>query len=173
MPTNFYMYFLVGLIPMIIGAIWYNPKVMGTAWMQSNGFKEEDLEGSNMGMIFGLSYLFSVMLAFAMTSLVIHQGGVVSSSMSGAGVWTPEAVQDINNFMVKYGSNFRTFSHGTLHGIIMAVFIVLPLIAINALFERRGWKYILIHVGYWVICLGLMGGILCQFLEFAPMVVNG
>ncbi|MEM1124806.1 MAG: DUF1761 domain-containing protein, partial [Bacteroidota bacterium] len=31
----------------------------------------------------------------------------------------------------------------------------------NALFERRGWKYIWIHTGYWFITLALIGGLLC------------
>ena len=169
MPTNFYMYFLVGLIPMIIGSVWYNPKVMGTAWMNSNGFKEEDLQGANMAMIFGFSYLFSVMLAFFMTSMVIHQHGVVSSAMESSGVWTPEGVADVNAFMATYGNNFRTFGHGAVHGLLITLFVALPLLAIHSLFERRSWKYILIHLGYWAICLILMGGVLCSTLEFAPL----
>jgi hypothetical protein len=59
--------------------------------------------------------------------------------------------------------SFRTFKHGMLHGIITSIFLVLPIIGINALFERRGAKYIFIHVGFWAICFALMGGILCQF----------
>lgn len=165
------MYFLVGLIPMIIGSVWYNPKVMGTAWMNSNGFKEEDLQGANMAMIFGCSYLFSVMLAFFMTSMVIHQHGVVSAAMSATepGVWSPEAIQDINNYMSKYGTRFRSFGHGAAHGLMIAIFVALPFLAIHSLFERRSWKYILIHLGYWAICLVLMGGVLCSTLEFAPL----
>jgi hypothetical protein len=41
---------------------------------------------------------------------------------------------------------------------------VLPLIGINSLFERKSFKYIFIHTGYWIISLALMGGVLCQFL---------
>ena len=36
-------------------------------------------------------------------------------------------------------------------------------IGINALFERKGFKYIAINAGYWILCLGLMGGVLCAF----------
>jgi hypothetical protein len=35
--------------------------------------------------------------------------------------------------------------------------------ATNALFERKGWKYIWINTGYWVITVSIMGGILCAF----------
>jgi hydrogenase maturation factor len=36
-------------------------------------------------------------------------------------------------------------------------------VGINALFERRGGKYILVHVGYWIVTLALIGGVVCQF----------
>ena len=39
------------------------------------------------------------------------------------------------------------------------VFFVLPILGINAMFERKGWKYILINTGYWVVTLGIMGAI--------------
>jgi hypothetical protein len=41
--------------------------------------------------------------------------------------------------------------------------LALPIIGINALFERRGFKYIAINVGYWVVSMAIMGGIICQF----------
>jgi hypothetical protein len=61
----------------------------------------------------------------------------------------------------EYGTNFRSFKHGALHGTIMAVLFAFPILAINALFERKGAKYIFIHLGYWVITIALMGGVIC------------
>lgn len=139
--------------------------------MKSNGFTEEYLQKGNMLMIFGLTYLFSLLLSFFMTSMVIHQHGVVSSAMSTveAGVWTPEAIADINSYMAKYGDSFRSFGHGAVHGVLISIFVAIPLFGVHALFERRGLKYILIHWGYWLITLALMGGVLCKYLEFAPL----
>ena len=62
-----------------------------------------------------------------------------------------------------YGNDFRTFKHGALHGTLTGVGIALPVVAINAMFEKRGFKYIAIHAGYWILTLLLMGGIICQF----------
>ena len=90
-------------------------------------------------------------------------------STTEPGVWSAEAISDINVFMAKYGNNFRTFSHGALHGIILAIGIGLPVFGTNALFERRGGKYIFIHLGYWIITLALMGGLLCATLKYAPL----
>jgi len=66
--------------------------------------------------------------------------------------------------MTKYGEVHRTFTHGMVHGGMGTIFIAFPIIAINGLFERRSWKYILIHTGYWLISLVLMGGVICAFL---------
>jgi len=41
--------------------------------------------------------------------------------------------------------------------------LALPIIAVSSLFERRSWKYIAIHGGYWVLSLGIMGGIISAF----------
>jgi hypothetical protein len=40
---------------------------------------------------------------------------------------------------------------------------MLPILATNALFERKGFKYIAINAAYWIITLAVMGGIICQF----------
>lgn len=165
MASNFYMYFVTALIPLVVGFVWYNPKVLGTAWMESCGFKEEDLQGANMGVIFGLSYVFAFMITLVLQSIVIHQGGVFS--LLAPEVMEPGPIQDVfNQLMVDYGDRYRTFGHGALHGGTTALFIGLPLIGTTALFERRGWKYIWIHVGYWFVSLLLMGGVLCQTLHF-------
>jgi hypothetical protein len=76
---------------------------------------------------------------------------------------TSEAGQMVAAFLEKYGNEFRTFKHGLLHGVISAISIALPILGIVALFERKSAKYIFIHLGYWVITLGIMGGIICAY----------
>ncbi|MDZ4752768.1 MAG: DUF1761 domain-containing protein [Flavobacteriales bacterium] len=63
----------------------------------------------------------------------------------------------------KYGKSFRSFGHGVLHGVILSLFLVLPVLGTNALHERRGFKYIAINVAFWAVSLGLMGGIICKY----------
>jgi len=75
----------------------------------------------------------------------------------------PEVKALFDMLMERFGTEFRTFKHGALHGVIAGLFIVLPVLGTNALFERKGWKYILINVGYWTLTLALMGGIICQW----------
>lgn len=165
MTPNFLILALSALVPMVIGFIWYHPKVMGTVWMNVSGLDEEKLKGANMPLIFLLSYLFSFFIAMALNGMVIHQTHLYSILMNEPGL--KETGSELNTyvtaFMAKYGSNFRTFKHGALHGSLAGIFFALPVLGINALFERRGAKYIAIHTGYWIITLCLMGGIICQF----------
>ena len=166
MPTNFYMIFIAAVIPMIVGAAYYSPMIMGNSWMKVNGFMEEDLEGGNMLAIFGGAYLLSVVAAFALTGIVIHQPSVFQLGIPEVLTdGSPEHLQMIE-FMKMFGDKHRTFSHGAVHGGIIATFFVLPIIGINSLFERRGWKYIFIHFGYWLITLILMGGLLCSTIVY-------
>ncbi len=165
MHINWLIILLTALVPMLTGFIWYHPKFMGNAWMLSAGLTEEKIKGGNMGMIFGLSFLFSVMLAMAMMGMVIHQNHIYSILIDEPGFADPnsEVGLYISAFMEKYGNNFRTFKHGALHGFLGGLFIAFPILATNAMFERKGWKYIWINTGYWVITLALMGGIICAY----------
>ncbi|WP_109299141.1 DUF1761 domain-containing protein [Aquimarina sp. AU474] len=165
MEFNFLIAAVAALIPMVLGFIWYNPKVFGTAWMNACGFTTEDLKGGNMPVIFILSYVFSFFLATMVNILVIHQFGFFSTLMNDPDLLKEgtETYQYAQDFMTNYGNNFRTFKHGVFHGALTGIFFVLPVLGTNALFERKGFKYIAVNVGYWTVCLALMGGVICQF----------
>lgn len=169
MPTNYYLFFIAALIPLLVGSIYYNPKVLGGPWMRVNGFTDADMEGANMALTFGLSYVLSILAAFILSTLVIHQAGVIQMMSPAVAESGSAAQQQFNELMTQYGNSHRSFGHGFLHGGFLTVFLILPIIAVNAMFERRGWKYIWIHTGYWFITLGLMGGLLCSTLEYAPL----
>ncbi len=71
---NIIAIFTAALIPMVLGFIWYNPKVLGTAWMQASGMTEEKAKQGSMALKLGLSFLFSFMIAFVLNSLAVHDG---------------------------------------------------------------------------------------------------
>ena len=142
---------------MVVGFIWYNPKVFGTIWMKEANISEETMKGANMVKIFVMSFIFAFLLAMTMMQMSIHQTGVLS--LIGGDPST--ALPSYTAFMADYGEGFRTVKHGALHGILAGLFVALPILGTNALFERKSVKYILINTGYWVITLGLMGSIVC------------
>tara|TARA_R110001632_G_scaffold8386_2_gene33119 strand:- start:14880 stop:15377 length:498 start_codon:yes stop_codon:yes gene_type:complete len=164
MEINFLIFALAALVPLVMGFIWYGPLLFQNAWMKQLGFNEESLKGGNMALIFILSYVFSFLLALFLQFVVIHQTGVYSSLMeSGATELSGDALTYYNDFMAKYGTNYRTFKHGALHGTLTGVLIALPILAIQAMFERKSIKYVAINAGYWIITIALMGGIVCQW----------
>ncbi|NJB85572.1 hypothetical protein GGR26_001317 [Lewinella marina] len=168
---NWWLYPLTALIPMLVGSIYYNEKVVGGMWMKATGLDAEKLQRGNMAVIFGMAYLFSVLIALLLPFLVIHQTSIDSLFMmqEGYGVAESALMQQLETLDTTTGMYdlHRSFGHGFFHGALMAIAFVGSILAINALFERRRWNYVLIHVGYWTITLGLMGGVLCAFLKIA------
>jgi hypothetical protein len=161
MPFNIFAVLVSALVTLIIGTIWYNPKVFGSIWMREAGLTEEELKKGNMLKIFGLTLFYSVLFASVMPVLSIHQMGALG--MVGGPSLVETAKPSYAAFLVDYGDTFRTIKHGMLHGSMSGLFFALPIIAINGLFERKSWKYIAIHAGYWVIVMTIMGAIVCSW----------
>jgi len=161
MEINFYAFLISAVVTLVVGFIWYNPKVFGTIWMRENNLTQEELSKGNMFKIFGLTYIFSLMISMTLMSLTIHQSGAIG--MVGGPPLIANAKPSFAAFMADYGTAYRTFKHGALHGFMSGLFFAFPLIGINGLFERKSWKYIFVHAGYWLVSLTLMGGIICAF----------
>lgn len=164
MEINWLIAVIAAIIPLVIGFVWYSPMLFHKAWMKENNFTEESLKGGNMLLIFGLSFVLSILIAVTLHMFTIHQWGAYSTLMkSGERALSGADLTYFENFMTTYGGRFRTFGHGALHGILTGVFLVLPVMATNALFERKSFKYVAINAGYWIVTLALMGGIICKW----------
>ncbi|MFD2724754.1 DUF1761 domain-containing protein [Hyunsoonleella rubra] len=157
MEINFLAILVAAISALVVGFIWYNPKVFGTAWMKAAEMSEEKMKGANMGKIFAMAFVFAILLAMSMLSLTVHQIGAMG--MVGGDV--EGALPSFNAFMADYGAAHRTFGHGALHGFFAGIFIALPILGTNALFERKSAKYIFINSGYWMVTLAVMGAIIC------------
>lgn len=157
MEINFLALVVAAASTFVVGFIYYNPKVFGSAWMTAAGLTEEKVKAGNIVLIFGLSFLFAFMISMEMQFLTIHQTGAISM----VGGDPSNALPSFQAFMDDYGNVYRTFKHGALHGFLASLFFAFPMIATIGLFERKSWKYILINSGYWVICLTLIGAIVC------------
>lgn len=158
MEFNFLALLLAALSTLVVGFIWYNPKVFGTIWMNETGMTEEKAKGSNMALIFGMSVVYAFFIAFVLQFLTIHQFGAFG--MIGGDV--ANAKPSFTAFMGDYGDTFRSFKHGALHGFFTGLFLMLPVVGTNALYEKRSWKYTLVTGGFWIVCAMIMGGIICS-----------
>lgn len=165
MTINFVIILAAALVPMAVGFVWYNPKVFGNAWKQAAEVSDEKMKGANMALIFGLSFVLSFLLSMSIQFMVIHQWSIYSILADQPGMTDPnsEINMFIKDFLGKYGNEFRTFKHGAFHGVLAGFMIALPILGTNALFERKGFKYVAMNAGFWIVCLALMGGIICAF----------
>lgn len=166
MFINFWAILVAAIVTMPIGFIWYHPKIFGAAWMKSIGADDSKLkEGMNMGLIFGLSLLFALLISYSLAFVVIHQYGIASLLADQDQAWFTGAKIElsVNGKIQDYTNNYRTFRHGVFHGVQLGLLFVTPVLGTNALFERRGFRYIVINGGYWIISLGIMGGIICAW----------
>lgn len=160
MELNFLAVLVAAVVPMVLGFIWYGPMLFQNVWMRESGMTEEKMKGGNMAVIFGLSFVLSILLAFFTQFLTIHQFGALG--MVGGEIET--ALPSYEAFMADYGNAFRTFKHGALHGAMAGIFLVFPIMATNGLFERKSWKLTFINAGYWTLCLTIMGAIVCGWV---------
>lgn len=168
LPVNYWLAFVVALIPFVVGAIWYGP-LFGKTWQGLVGLSDEKIQSANMLKTMGLAYVFAFIICLMLQMVVIHQYGL--SGMFGmlpewadksSGLWA-----DLNVLNDKYGMYTRHmhFGHGALHGGIFGLLFVGPILATHANFAQQNWKLPAIHTGYWIVTLALAGGVLCQFIK--------
>ena len=159
---------LAALIPMIMGMIWYNPKVFGTVWMKESGLTTEEIRSGKMGLIYGLSLVLAFVLTMLYPFAVNHSQQFMAFFRStvehGMGIGVDsELGKGIIEAISGYHERFQTFGHGAFHGVFASIVLLLPVMGSNCLFERRSFKYFLVNWGYWTVTIALMMGVIGQF----------
>ena len=139
MNINWIAMVVAAILPLVTGFIWYNPKVFGTAWMKESGMTEEKAKSMNPGKTYGLAVVMAFLIAFALWPEVLL-GGAPSD---------PHGTEA-----------FMTFKHGAFHGALLGFTVAMPVLATNALFEQKSFKYVAINAGYWIVTMALMGGLI-------------
>ena len=165
MKMNYFVLLVSSFVPLIIGFIWYG-SLFNNTWVKEAGFTKDSLPKQNIYKLVLFSYIFSLLISFFLTFIVIHQMGVlqVLQGEVGFNAQTGAAFTFFEDFLTLYGDRFRTFGHGALHGVMSGFIFVLPILAITAMFNRKSAKYVAINAGYWIVTLGIMGGIICRWI---------
>ena len=47
----------------VIGGLWYSPALFGKMWMAANNFTQEDLNRGSIAKIFGLAFVFALLMS--------------------------------------------------------------------------------------------------------------
>jgi len=160
MTPNVLIIVATALIPMVIGMAWYHPSLFGNAWLKEAGMTAEDMKANQKPLKFLLGFICNVLLAFGLFTLITHE-----FSMLGLVGGDPELLKTGTGaaFLAEYGGIFSRFSHGVVHGIFATLLFAIPLIGHQCLWSGKSFKLFLLDVGFWLVCIILMSGVIAQW----------
>ena len=140
---NIFAIIAATLTPMVMGFIYYNPSLMGGAWMRANGFSKENMKAPQP-ILYLLALLMSFFLSFFLWAWTTGAGGTDGGLQTTA----PD------------GHSYVTFGHGAVHGILFSVMVLMPIFVTMKVFEQRKWAWAFVNIGYWALTATIMCGIL-------------
>jgi len=73
---------VAALTGFVIGGLWYGP-LFRKPWMAASGMSFEKGKQQNMVLVFGLTYLLNVAMAFGISMLLGHQHGLLGGAHTG------------------------------------------------------------------------------------------
>lgn len=130
---NFLAVGVAAVAAFALGAVWYSPVLFGKLWQKLLGLTDEHIQGANMGLIFGSSFVMMLLMSYGMAHLIGTAAGEVS-------VMT-----------------------GVHYGLMIGVLFVGTSMAINMLYQRKPVKLWFIDAGYQIIFLMIMGAIIAAW----------
>ena len=132
---NFWAVLVSAITAFIIGGLWYSPILFGNAWMKTGGMNAKDMEkAKNRGV--GKLYFVSFLGGLLMAYILAHFVQYLSSS---------------------------NFLEGMVAGCWLWLGFIVPVLLGSVLWEGKPLKFYLINVGYYLVSLTVMGGILAAW----------
>jgi hypothetical protein len=125
--VNWLAVLAAGASTFVIGGLWYSPFLFGRAWMRVNNLDEAQLAKSNMVKIFGLSFLFALIMAANLAAFLAEpkttaSWGATAGFLAGFG-WVTLSIATIALF------ERRSWKYTLINGGYMTVsFVVMGLI---------------------------------------------
>lgn len=79
MPSvNWFAVIVAALSMFVIGGAWYSPMLFGKPWQKAAGLSDETVKSGNSGLIFGLAFVLSLLMA---ANLAFFVSGVTDIAM--------------------------------------------------------------------------------------------
>lgn len=93
--VNLIAVLLCGVASLVLGGIWYSPMLFAKPWQRLTGLSDERAKSGNMAMIFGLTFLLSLIAAYVFgmflgTSMPL--AGAVGAGFSAGLCWVGAAL---------------------------------------------------------------------------------
>jgi len=161
MVPNPLILLVAALIPFLLAMIWYNKNLFGGEnWVRIAGLSPEQAAKKPKPVKMLLTIVLNFFVAAGLYALCVHQSGVFSLVDGDANLLKSGAGAA---FMAEYGGDFLTFKHGLLHGFLASLCFALPILGYVTIFDKKSAKYFWVNLGYWTICMMLMGAVICQW----------
>ena len=62
--VNYLAVIAAAVATFLLGGLWYSPALFGKVWQREAGVSEEQMKNANMAMIFGLTFVLSLIAAW-------------------------------------------------------------------------------------------------------------
>ena len=125
-----YLEILIGAIAAFLLGFGWYTALFGKIWQAESGVTDEQAQ-KGMAMTHGLAFLMMCVMCFQINFIInLHE------------------LAD------------QTFVHGAFHGLLAAVFLPLPAVAITYLYQKKSLKLYLIDAGYILAFCALAGGVM-------------
>ncbi len=125
---NIWELLAAALSTFVVGFLWYGKALFGKTWQRLAGLSDEEVQGGNMALIFGLTFVLNFIIA-AFLSIFTEIAMMLGSSAILGGL-------------------FASF---------LCIGFVATTFGINYLFARKPLKLYLIDVGFMIVCFFVMG----------------
>lgn len=130
---NWWSILVAAFVGFGLGSIWHSKILFNKAWMKGHELKPNHAEGSNFLMLFGLTFIAFVVIAFGMQFLMHHLLGQI--------LWY----------------------QGIVFGLFLSLFFVATTFGITFLFLRKSFTIWLVDAFYYIVAFALMGWILAAW----------
>lgn len=127
--VNLIAVLLCGVSSLVLGGIWYSPLLFAKAWQQAAGLSDEQAKSGNMAMIFGLTFLLSLIAAYVFGMFLgqtMPLAGAVGAGFAAGLCWVAASLginylferRPLSLWLINSGYHTLQF---TLFGLILGV----------------------------------------------------
>jgi hypothetical protein len=81
--VNWIAVLLCGVSSLVLGGIWYSPMLFAKAWQKGAGLSDEQAKSGNMGLIFGLTFVLSLVAAYVFAMFIGTTMSLAAATAAG------------------------------------------------------------------------------------------
>ncbi len=141
---NYWAILVAALSSMVIGSLWYGP-LFGKIWMEGMGWPVNDKAAMDkmmadgkkqMPLLYGTQFILSLIMAFCLAHILWRNG-------------------------MEYREEFPvSLGQGIVAGAFLWLGFIMPVQYGTSLWSGKKFKYVAVELGYWLVLLMVMGGVL-------------